>query len=464
MTAFTRGAAEQDRSFPAQSATGCGDGELPRTGTRISPAQPRVWSGACNCGEFDVRINPVVSLFAASLIVFLPAHAMAQTAGPDGAGAVREESVSVRDRERPEYAPLGVRLGGFNLNGTLDLGVTSTDNLFAAESGLENDDLIYTAAANARLESDWSRHMIAFEAAAGFRGHEDFSNEDADTHAVRALGRLDIGSTTNIDASIRSAHQVSPRADPDTPEIGNPVEYDRTDVALGVTHRFARFRVAADVLHSEYDYEGGQSFRDNEQDRLRGRIDAEISPRLGVFVEGTVDERDYGNTPALSSEGHTALVGATINTDLMRGEVAVGQFARDYDTGTDFDGMAVSGQLEWYVTQLTTVTFEANRNAGSQISATAGVPYITTEFGARVDHELRRNVILTAGVRVGDRDFDAFPREDEFKEFDIGVDYFLNRRVALHARAAHDEADSSGAMATRDFEVNTVSFGVSLRL
>jgi hypothetical protein len=40
----------------------------------------------------------------------------------------------------------------------------------------------------------------------------------------------------------------------------------------------------------------------------------------------------------------------------------------------------------------------------------------------------------------------------------------LNRRVALEARFRRDEVESSGAAAYRDYEVNTLSLGVSLRL
>jgi hypothetical protein len=411
-----------------------------------------------------LRINPFASLFAASLIILAPVHAAAQT--QQTGSTTRQEAVSVRDRNRPEYDAPGRRLGTFNLNAALALAVTSTDNLFAAPDGSPSDvdDIIYRVAPMAALSSDWSRHAFSVEAGATFRSHEDFSNEDADDHYVRAAGRFDIGENTELRGSARGAHQVTPRTDPDSPFIGDPVEYDRVDTNVGISHRFARFRVSADASRSRYDYDGAQSFRDNEETSLRGRVDADISPRLGVMVQATVDERDYDESAPVDfdSEGQAYLVGVTVNTDLMRGEVAIGQFEREYaGVAEEFDGVAVSGRLEWYITQLTTVTLDARRDADDQIGATSGEPYITQEYGLRVDHELLRNVILTGAYRLGDRDYKTIAREDEYSEWEIGADYFVNRHAAVRFRYEHDEVDSP---AYRDYEVNQATLGLTLRL
>jgi hypothetical protein len=184
-----------------------------------------------------------------------------------------------------------------------------------------------------------------------------------------------------------------------------------------------------------------------------------------LLLQASADERDYENTPVLSSEGYTVLVGALIQGDLMRGEIAAGAFEREYDVpGASHDGLAVSGLLEWFVTPLTTVTFDARRDADDQVSATAGLPYVTTEFGARIDHELLRPVIVTAAARVGEREYDPFDRNDEYRRVQLGAEYVLNRRAAVEVLYQYDESESSGLFATRDFEVNTLSVGLRLRL
>jgi hypothetical protein len=191
-----------------------------------------------------------------------------------------------------------------------------------------------------------------------------------------------------------------------------------------------------------------------------------LSPRLGVVVAATSDERDYENTPALDSDGTSIMAGVAVNTDLMRGEVTVGQFERDYTAADTFDGLAVAGNLEWYVTQLTTLTFTARRDADDQVGVSSGLPFVTEEFGARVDHELRRNIILMAAANVGEREYatDIIDRTDDIRGYEVGLDYMLNRRVAVEARYEYDEVESNGVDEGRDYDVSTVSVGLSLRL
>ena len=409
-------------------------------------------------GDTEVRLNPIASLFAATLITMLPVHALAQ----DVEG--RQDVVSVRDRERPELDPLGVRLGGFTLNASVDLDVTSTDNLFAAPSGAEVDDVIYTLAPRARLASNWSRNQLAFDAGAAFRSHEDFSSEDVDTHYARVSGRWDLSADTAVHGSAGVSHDYIARTDSDIPFIAAPVEYDRTEAAIGVSHRFARLGVRLDAFQNDREYDGAAAVRDYDQTGLRGRVNYELSPRVGLFAVATVDERDYDSDPGSSSDGRSLLAGVSYNGDLFRGDASVGQFEREYGNpafGT-LDGLAVNARVEWYITPLTTITVDASRTADNDIGLASGVPYVNTEYGARVDHELRRNIILTAGVRSGDREYEGVNRDDEYMRYDIGADYIINRRVALRARYSVDEVEST--VPVRNFDVEAVTVGLSLRL
>jgi hypothetical protein len=411
-----------------------------------------------------VRKNPFISLFAASLIAFLPASAaMAQT-GAEAAG--RGEAVSVRDRPRPEYDAQGARLGSFDFNASIDFGVTSTDNLFLSRPELEVDQVYYEVTPSASLSSDWSRHALTIDGAWTARRHDGREREDTDAHHLRASGRLDIGTNTALQGNLRTAHQVTPRTDPDVSDTSSvPVEYDRLDAALGLSHRFARFDVRLDAGNSDYEYDGAQNFRDFDETFYRGRIEATLSPRIGLVLQGAVDERNYSNTPTLSSEGSRILAGVALSGDLVRGELLLGQFERDYNDPAvgKVDGLAGAARIEWYVTPLTTVTFNARRDADDQVGATSRLPFVTTEYGARIDHELQRNFLVMAGGEIGHRDYDPSPRRDDYNRFEIGADYLLNRRAALSARFMRYELEYS-RVSIDDRDVNTVTVGLSLRL
>jgi hypothetical protein len=91
----------------------------------------------------------------------------------------------------------------------------------------------------------------------------------------------------------------------------------------------------------------------------------------------------------------------------------------------------------------------------------SGEPYVTEEYGVRVDHELLRNVILTGAARFGNRDYETIAREDDYNEWELGADYMLNRNAVVRFRYEHDEVDSP---AYRDYEVNQATLGLTLRL
>ena len=370
-----------------------------RLASQIGTAKPSrrnrlVRPAAAVLGGFEVRLHPAVTAFAASLIAFAPFQAFAQD--------VQEAhpNVSVRDRPRPEYDPLGLRFGGFDLNASLNLSATSTDNLFATETG-EQSDVYYTINPNARLSSHWSRHALAVSAGYAHSFFSDHSNQNIDTGYIAGEGRYDLGADTQISAGARYAREVELRTDPDALTSGKPVLYDVSQASLSAQHTFNRFKVGVGVDTATYNYHDvgviDQDFRDVTQNTGTASLEAAVSPRLGLILQGSVDHRDYKNDVGLSSDGQTYLAGVALHlTDLIEGRVTVGEFNRDYDSGTSLSGFAADAYVDWYVTQLTTLRFNANRSA-QESGATAGEPYVETRYGVHADHELLRNVILSAG-------------------------------------------------------------------
>lgn len=415
--------------------------------------------GALAEGDPSLRARPFFALFAAGLIAALPAHAFAQDV---------EDRVSVQDRPREEYDPLGTRFGGFTLHASLGLDATHNSNVYASETN-EQDDLIFTLTPRARLVSNWSRHGLTLEGGAAIDRYNDIDDEDSETYYLGAVGRIDIGADTQVSGVARYAQEVEPRNNPDALTIvGEPVEYTRRELGVTAQHTFNRVRLRGTVANFEYDYDDAglvdQDFRDMEENRFTGRVEVAVTPRIGWILEGTTDEREYDNAPALNSEGTTLLTGVSVNlTDLMRGEVTFGQFERDYDSGIDVEGTAIATNLEWYITRLTTLTFAAGQR-GEESGAFTAVPYTATDYSVRVDHELQRNIILSAGVAFGDRDYEIIDRDDEFMRADAGVEYIMNRRLAFHLRYRHEELESNGVNRYRDFDQDVVSAGVSLRL
>jgi hypothetical protein len=120
-----------------------------------------------------------------------------------------------------------------------------------------------------------------------------------------------------------------------------------------------------------------------------------VNPDVAVFVQGRVSEIDFGKSNR-DTQRTTGQVGLSFElSSPWRGDIAVGVTREEKDAaalrGANFDGLSVDGRLQWFPTELTTVTFNANRfvfDPGLNIASTAAF----AGGGVRIDHELRRNV------------------------------------------------------------------------
>jgi hypothetical protein len=416
----------------------------------------------------DMRANLFLSATMSALVAMLPVHAAAQEL-PRDAG----DQVSVQERPRPSYDPLGVRLGGFDLNASVALGVTSTDNVFATEADTESDVATFIRP-QATLGSHWSRHALRFRAGAYADNHADFSQDDIVDYYTGVDGRLDIGSRSEVGggASLNQDHQR--REDPDSPAgAAEPIEYKRDTVYLYARHAFSRVRLTGRVQRDAFDYKdtpangGGtldQDYRDYDQTLESIRAEYAFSARISAVAEAAVNQREYDNSSLRDSDGSYLGVGVSFDfTNLLRGQALVTQYSQDYDDpaiGT-VDGTGFSGNLQWFPTQLTTVSLEAGRTV--EDSAFLGDSYIRTRIGGRVDHELRRNILLNAGARLENREYQGVSeRDDDLLAVDVGATYIANRRMRFNVGYGYRQNDSN--FIGEDFEENRFTAGVSFHL
>lgn len=408
-----------------------------------------------------MRKKQILTAFAAMFVVLSPGLALAQD---------DDRNVGVQDRARPEYDPLGLRFGGFDFNASLEAGVASTDNVRATEVNPQ-DDIVFSVSPNATLSSHWSRHALVISAGGEFTSHQDFSDDDAQSARIDAYGRLDIGPQSSINANLRAAHETEPRTTLDEAGATELVEFDRTEASIGAQHTINRVRLIGNLSTVEYDFDNpagaafDQNFRDRTQSQASARVEVAISPRVAIIGQFTADEREYdlAAVPSLNSEGQTIVGGVRVDlSNLIRGEVTVGQVERDYEAGETVDSVAVSADLEWFITPLTTISFTAQQEV-EETGGTILAPYVSTRAGIRVDHELLRNLILSGGVSTAQREYEPpVSREDDGLFADFEARYLMNRRLSLRAAYVYEENDSTAPL--RSYEVNTFFVGATLRL
>ncbi|ADM09344.1 hypothetical protein PB2503_06392 [Parvularcula bermudensis HTCC2503] len=426
---------------------------------------------------------------------------------------VRDRNVSVAERDRPGYEAPGVPVGAYVLKPRLDLGVGYSSNVFAlsdvddedAQSFEDEGDAFTFVRASAEAESIWSRHYVAlggYVEASQFFEFDDRSTVDA---GVYSRGQLDIAETLALYAGLSfDKLNESRRNNTGSALFEEPVEYTQSEGVVGA--RWETGRLASRLRFSavEYDFDDAQliiaelpasstDFDQDFRDRLRTAVLGEaayaLSPDLAAYVSIEANQVDFDRTVdgvTRDSAGIEVNAGVDFDlTDLLRGRIGAGYFEQDFDSErfADLSGASVNAALEWFPSQLTTVTLAASRGADESAVSTAG-GFVRTEAVLRVDHELRRNVLLNAFVGVGEDtyednlvDFSGDPVLDENgqpieQSFDrlaagFGAEVFFTRYVSSALDYSYESQSVdvdvfSGGFDT-DYDIHQVLWTVSLQ-
>lgn len=393
----------------------------------------------------------------------------------------RDRNIAVMQRPRPDYDAAGVRAGSFMLYPRLVVGVDSNDNIFAQKTKTTSDTLWHIQP-EVSLASDWNRHSLLLYARGDLTRYSKNDTENTDDFGLGARGRIDVSRATNLTGGASFDQQTEPRTSPNAPTAAKePTQYDLTKAYVGASHEFNRLKLAGNFNVAKYNYEdvatgaGGkldQDYRDRTVTALTGRADYAISPDTALFVEVTGNRRDYRQdrpTVALTrdSDGVNAYVGANFELGAVaRGEIGVGYMKQNYKDAAakDADGFGARAKVEWFPTQITTVTLSGSRaieDSASQKIAS----YVANRADLSVDHELLRNVILSANVGTGKDEYQGSTRKDKVVNAGLRGTYLINRRVGLTGAYFYEKRDTEGLIADRgaEYEVNKVSASLTVQ-
>ncbi len=388
---------------------------------------------------------------------------------------VRDRNISVRERSRPDYDAVGVHLGGFTAYPKLTATVESNDNVYARVKAAEQDDIFYTVAPEVRLRSNWSRHALGGYVNGLVSRYTDLKSEDIETWGAGANGRLDIDRTSQLSFAADYGDLNEPRTAPDTPgTVSKPIAYTSAGAKVSASKEFNRLKLGGGLGVVKLDYEDGvtstgvvvdQDNRDRTTTIGNIRADYAVSPAAALLAEAVFNKRNYRLAPPAAStqrdsDGYELLVGANFDlSNLARGEVRVGYTSQDYKAFADQSGLALHGQVEWFPTQLTTVTATASRSP-EEGTANGSPGYFSNSFGVRVDHELLRNVLLYGQLGYQKDKYKSIDRDDGRTSAGFGATYFMNRMVGVRAGYIYLKQNSSGVAGGPDYSVNR--FNLSL--
>ena len=135
--------------------------------------------------------------------------------------------------------------------------------------------------------------------------------------------------------------------------------------------------------------------------------------------------------------------------------------------GSDFNdvgGFTAGGTLTWNVTTLTTINARAARTI--EDTTQAGSPAILrTTGGLSADHELLRNLILTAAVTITNDNYEDSNAVSNYYIGGIGARYLMNRNVygSLGYQLVRRSSDGSDSTSNSYWQ-NLVRVGIEAQL
>jgi len=412
------------------------------------------------------------SAVAACIALTAPQIAQAQDLGSN---FKRDKNVSVRQRPRPDYEATGQKAGGFTVYPRVTVDLEHNDNIYAVATG-KTDDNIWRVKPELAVRSDWSRHALGFFAGGNVIRYADKGSEDTEEYTVSANGRLDVARGSNISASTQYQRLTEPRTAITAGTVAGatpkPVQYDLVTSSLVGVKEFNRLRVTGRLDDKDFNYKDqGAAFNQNTRDRNEfsygAKAEYAVSPDTAVYLSAVGNKKDYdlsGPTDR-SSDGYVVGVGANFDvSELVRGDLQVGYMKQSYDLAAfkKIDGFNAVGRLEWFPTQLTTVGFNGSRTIEESVAP--GSPgFVSNNIGASIDHELLRNVLVSASYTHGKDNYEQIDRDDKRDNFSATATYLLNRRVGLFLTYNYLKQDSSGAAKAASFKDNKLIASVALQ-
>ncbi|MGH6769275.1 MAG: outer membrane beta-barrel protein [Xanthobacteraceae bacterium] len=380
--------------------------------------------------------------------------------------------IPVRERPRSDYDPIGYRVGPIFFYPQLLSGIRFDSNVFASSTS-RHSDLAAVLAPRLTIKSYSPRFSFKGEFGARFYRFRRFHSEDRTDAYANFRARTEVTRDLRFDASFRAARLHEERSESTSPtSAATPVPYTDLRAQVAATKDFNRLSVTVGATARNLSYGNVRSFSGGllDQSSRNGTIltafakpSYELSPEYRVYVLTRFNTRNYEGTGALEhdSKGYDLRGGLQFApTPLILGSVEAGYLHQMFNNPLipTVTGPVVAGKVKWLVTPLTTISFFADRSV-SETAAPGQEARLDRTFGALVDHELMRNVILFAGAERINQDFRGTPRKDDLWKLSSGVDYFANRfaRFGLH----YNFIDRRSNIPTFSFDEHVVRVNVT---
>ncbi len=383
-------------------------------------------------------------------------------------GFNKGRNISVVERARPDFDPIGLRVGSFEVFPALEAGAAYTTNV--ALSANEKSDVGILVNPRVSARSDWSRHQVQFRAGGEFERYLDTPIRNQNGWYAQSLGRLDVSDGLSLTGEAQTANLYeTPFSSELDPNLGVLSSYQRTYFAARGEYQSGQSRFSLAVDDTLFNFDSidvagapdiDQSDRDRNIVRITGQAEYAFTPSAAVFGRVGYEDTNYdlallrNGQPNRDSHAWRAIAGMNLDlAGLLRGQLGVGYVVRDYSAAgyRTFRGFSVETRVEYFPSELTTFTLELARNL--QDASTSGIlAYYDNRAALSVDHELLRNLILRGGVEFAKQDFIDSNISNDVYRVSGGARYFVSPLIELQGTARYTTRDRGGATLGNDFD------------
>ena len=310
----------------------------------------------------------------------IPVKALGLSPPPTGQSTLGQINTALlpEPHDLDPFAPLGIRLGSFLLFPELDVGADLTNNVLDTKFDTKTD-WGPEIKPRVRLDSDWGRHYLGFEANADRLWYTDFPIADTKNYQVLARGRLDMMSRTNLSAEIEKSHVQQNSSSITLTDIVNAnTALDEQHATATLDHTFNRLNLKFTGTVADYDYlddtdpglSGDVPLADiNDYRDTIGTLRStyEFQSSWAGFIETAINERVYKEPISVSgirrgSTGFTTQAGVNLRLNgTIFGEIAGGWGEQQpiEDSLDTIKGPVINGDLIWMPTPMTKLEFLA---------------------------------------------------------------------------------------------------------
>lgn len=388
-------------------------------------------------------------------------------------------NVSVMQRARPDYDSIGIRTGSFNFFPEVTVAAGYSSNIYYSGTN-EQDSAYVLVAPSFRLQSDWSRHEVKVQGGLQAQRFLGNSTRNQTPWNLAGLAALDIGPSFRLTPEVQVSRQFenafTGATSSDTAVLSS---YFRAYGGLRGEYSAGQSKLTVSTDYTTYDFADvklrtGTIIDQGDRDRNAFRVTAQgqyaLTPSAAVYLQGQYVDTDYDNRlfngdPNRDSKGYRILGGLNFDlAGLMRGTVGVGYAKRNFRSPLyrNVSGLSLEGKLEYFPSELTTITVAARRVLEDSSIGTNSA-FFDNRALMQVDHELLQNLIVSGFGEFSRQNYLDSPLKADIYRIGSSADYLASPSMRFNARLAYTHRSVNQQALGNDFNEVLGQIGVTFK-